>query len=265
MWRRADYERLFDAAPATSVRGESTPFYLWHRAAQRRIAEHLPDARLVAVVRDPIDRAYSNWMHLWSDGLEPEADFEVAFAKEHERIAKGWAPFWRYARARQVRRAARPPLGHVEPAPGAGAALPQRSSTTRAGPSTGRVSSSASPPARWTTIPQTTPRVRRAGPAPAVLGRVVRVGSLARPVRAAAVWRKASKPRWSPASRRRRRARPKLAPEVRARLLPDLRRRHQPARPDHRGELRRLALDRESRFVPRAPSGRRSSEVSART
>ena len=97
VWRRADYERLFEAAPAGVVRGESTPFYLWHRAAQRRIAEHLPEAKLIAVVRDPIDRAYSNWMHLWSDGLEPLADFEAAFAKEHERIAKGWAPFWRYA------------------------------------------------------------------------------------------------------------------------------------------------------------------------
>ena len=97
VWRKADYERLFEPAPASSVRGESTPFYLWHRAAQRRISEQLPDARLIAVVRDPIDRAYSNWMHLWSDGLEPVADFEKAFALEHERIAKGWAPFWRYA------------------------------------------------------------------------------------------------------------------------------------------------------------------------
>ncbi len=39
------------------------------------------------MVRDPIDRAFSNWMHLWSDGLEPVADFETAFAREHERIA----------------------------------------------------------------------------------------------------------------------------------------------------------------------------------
>ena len=63
---------------ADQVRGESTPFYLWSRGAHRRIAERLPDVRLIAVVRDPIDRAYSNWMHLWSDGLEPEADFETA-------------------------------------------------------------------------------------------------------------------------------------------------------------------------------------------
>ena len=48
------------------------------------------------MVRDPVDRAYSNWMHLWSDGLEPEADFVTAFGREDERVRAGWAPFWRY-------------------------------------------------------------------------------------------------------------------------------------------------------------------------
>lgn len=96
VWHEEAYADLFRPAPPGSVRGESTPFYLWHRGAQRRIADALPDVRLVAVVRDPIDRAYSNWMHLWSDGLEPEADFERAFARQDERVAAGYAPFWRY-------------------------------------------------------------------------------------------------------------------------------------------------------------------------
>ena len=43
-----------------------------------------------------MDRAYSNWAHLWSDGLEPEADFLAACAAEDERQRRGWAPFWRY-------------------------------------------------------------------------------------------------------------------------------------------------------------------------
>lgn len=96
IWRAEEYADLFRPAPEDALRGESTPFYLWHRGAQRRIAAALPDVRLIAVVRDPIDRAYSNWMHLWSDGLEPEADFETAFARESERVAAGYAPFWRY-------------------------------------------------------------------------------------------------------------------------------------------------------------------------
>src|SRR3954447_11324068 len=96
IWRRDEYERLFAPARPGRARGESTPFYLWSRGAHRRIAEALPAVRLIAVVRDPIDRAYSNWMHLWSDGLEQVADFETAFALEDERVRAGWAPFWRY-------------------------------------------------------------------------------------------------------------------------------------------------------------------------
>ena len=98
IWRREDYEALFADAPGDSVRIESTPFYLYVRNARRRIAEELPDARVIAVVRDPVDRAYSNWMHLRSDGLEPVDDFVEAFGKESERIAAGWAPFWHYCR-----------------------------------------------------------------------------------------------------------------------------------------------------------------------
>jgi hypothetical protein len=96
IWRPDQYFSLFAPARDDQVRGESTPFYLWSRGAHRRIAERLPRVRVVAVVRDPIDRAYSNWMHLWSDGLEPEADFEKAFALQDERVEAGWAPFWRY-------------------------------------------------------------------------------------------------------------------------------------------------------------------------
>jgi hypothetical protein len=96
VWRRTDYERLFAGAAEGQLRGESTPFYLWSRGAHRRIAEALPNVRLIAVVRDPIDRAYSNWMHLWSDGLEPVADFVEAFEQQDRRVAAGWAPFWRY-------------------------------------------------------------------------------------------------------------------------------------------------------------------------
>jgi hypothetical protein len=96
IWRRDRYAALFEPARDDQVRGESTPFYLWSRGAHRRIAESLPDVRLIAVVRDPVDRAYSNWMHLWSDGLEPVGDFETAFALQDERVARGWAPFWRY-------------------------------------------------------------------------------------------------------------------------------------------------------------------------
>lgn len=97
LWRREDYLAQFDDAPGGALRGESTPFYLYHRDARRRIAEDNPAAKLVAVLRDPVDRAYSNWMHLWMDGLEPVPDLVAAARLERERIDAGWAPFWHYS------------------------------------------------------------------------------------------------------------------------------------------------------------------------
>jgi hypothetical protein len=96
VWRRVDYEKLFNAAPAGALRGESTTLYLRDRDAHRRIRAVVPDAKLIAVLRDPVDRAHSNWTHLRSAGLEPESDFVRACDLEPERVAKGWAPFWRY-------------------------------------------------------------------------------------------------------------------------------------------------------------------------
>ncbi len=96
IWRRPDYEALFDAAPAGAPRGESTPLYLYDRAAMRRIRAALPDARLIVIVRDPVERAHSNWTHLWSAGLEPIGDFVRACGEEERRIAAGWASFWHY-------------------------------------------------------------------------------------------------------------------------------------------------------------------------
>ena len=97
IWQRERYLALFDDAPEGTLRGESTPFYLYNRDARRRIAADNPDAKLVAVLRDPVDRAYSNWMHLWMDGLEPRADIVEAVSREQQRIDAGWAPFWHYS------------------------------------------------------------------------------------------------------------------------------------------------------------------------
>jgi hypothetical protein len=96
IWQRERYEALFSGCGDDVLCGESSPFYLYDEDAQRRIAAQVPNARLIVVLRDPIDRAYSNWMHLWSDGLEPLGDFAAACAAERARIADGWAPFWHY-------------------------------------------------------------------------------------------------------------------------------------------------------------------------
>ena len=96
VWRQDEYLRLFAEAPSGTMTGESTPFYLYDLAAQGRIADKVPHARLIAVIRDPVDRAYSNWTHLRSDGYEPVPDFLEALDLEQERVARGFAPFWHY-------------------------------------------------------------------------------------------------------------------------------------------------------------------------
>ncbi|TFE32831.1 sulfotransferase [Frankia sp. B2] len=96
VWRRADYEALFDAAPAGTLKGEVTPFYLYDLDAQNRIRRLLPKARIIVMLRNPVDRAHSNWTHLWAAGLESERDFVRACALERERRDAGWAQFWHY-------------------------------------------------------------------------------------------------------------------------------------------------------------------------
>ena len=96
VWERDRYEALFDAAPPGVLRGEATPFYLYDPGAMRRIHDLLPEAKLIVIIRDPVERAHSNWTHLWSAGLEPAGDFVRACTEEDRRIAAGWAPFWHY-------------------------------------------------------------------------------------------------------------------------------------------------------------------------
>jgi hypothetical protein len=96
VWRRSDYEALFANAALGAMKGESTTLYLRDRAAHRRIRAAIPHAKLIAILRDPVERAHSNWTHLRSAGLEPERDFLTACFLEGKRKADGWAPFWYY-------------------------------------------------------------------------------------------------------------------------------------------------------------------------
>jgi Sulfotransferase family len=98
VWRREDYEALFAGAPPGHLRAESTPFYLYDHAAQRRIRDLIPNVAMIAMLRDPVERAHSNWAHLWSAGLDPIGDFVKACADEDRRVAAGWAQFWHYTR-----------------------------------------------------------------------------------------------------------------------------------------------------------------------
>jgi hypothetical protein len=66
---------------------ESSPYYMYHPQAVRRIAADLPDVKIVVLVRDPIERAYSQHAHEVARGFEPELDFGRALALEPTRLA----------------------------------------------------------------------------------------------------------------------------------------------------------------------------------
>jgi Sulfotransferase domain len=65
--------------------GEATPYYLFHPAVPARVAEDLPDVRLLAVLRDPVERAWSHHRHEVALGYET-LSFEDALDREDERL-----------------------------------------------------------------------------------------------------------------------------------------------------------------------------------
>ena len=65
---------------------ESSPYYMYHPQAAPRIARDLPYAKIVILVRDPVERAYSQHAHEVARGFESELDFGSALALEPARL-----------------------------------------------------------------------------------------------------------------------------------------------------------------------------------
>jgi hypothetical protein len=65
---------------------ESSPYYLFHPLSAERIAHELPEVRIVVILRDPVERAYSAHAHESARGFETES-FERAIDLEEERLA----------------------------------------------------------------------------------------------------------------------------------------------------------------------------------
>jgi Sulfotransferase family len=219
IWRREAYEALFRGAPEEAVRLESTPFYLYAPNARRRIAEELPAAKLIIIVRDPIDRAYSNWMHLWVDGLEPISDFQAAWRAEDSRVAAGWAPFWHYRRLGRYGEQLADLLSRVER---------ERILVLRYWQVVSQPNETLNRTSRFlgiaedqvTSIPPDNARpFVEPGARTSVLGRVIRAGAAAGTYLPPGVWRQASEPLVRLLQRGGPIQRPKLAAEQRKALL----------------------------------------------
>ncbi len=66
--------------------GEASPSYLFHPLAPQRVAAVVPQARLIAILRDPVERAHSQYHHAVDFGRET-LPFEEALDREEERLA----------------------------------------------------------------------------------------------------------------------------------------------------------------------------------
>jgi hypothetical protein len=100
---RSEYEALFAGAGNAAAIGEASPIYLECPQAAGRIRAMLPGARIVASLRQPVDRAYSDYlMYLRRRGrrLDPASDLKAD--AEWARPDSRWMQVGRYAE--QVRR-----------------------------------------------------------------------------------------------------------------------------------------------------------------
>jgi len=94
-----DYETyisLFQEVTTESAIGEASPTYIYIPRAPELIQEFVPEAKLIGILRQPADRAFSAFMHVTRDNREPITDFSEALTLEEERSANNWGPIWHY-------------------------------------------------------------------------------------------------------------------------------------------------------------------------
>jgi sulfotransferase family protein len=68
------------------ITGEASPSYISHLWVPGRIRKMLPDVKLIAVLRNPVDRAFSQFQMSRNEGVEEIESFEEAIALEEERL-----------------------------------------------------------------------------------------------------------------------------------------------------------------------------------
>jgi len=87
-----EYFRNFEEAAPNQIVGEKSPSYLPSTSAAERIALHLPQVKLVAILRNPSDRAHSAYLHGLRIGAIPQSrSFGQAIREyqNHQRVPYG--------------------------------------------------------------------------------------------------------------------------------------------------------------------------------
>lgn len=81
--RRHLAERMFGSP---LLIGETTPYYLFHPCVPERVRQELPEARLIVMLRNPVDRAYSHYHHVVRYRCEDAPTFAEALDREERRL-----------------------------------------------------------------------------------------------------------------------------------------------------------------------------------
>lgn len=91
-----EYQLLFPKESAGKCKGEASPLYLYSQTAPERIFHYIPSVKLIAILRNPVERAYSSYLYLRSLRREPHGDFANALRDEQRRVAENWEHLWHY-------------------------------------------------------------------------------------------------------------------------------------------------------------------------
>ncbi|MBA2441529.1 MAG: sulfotransferase [Rubrobacter sp.] len=83
------YRSLFSKATDERALGEASHSYLYVPKAVERIRYHVPDAKMIAILRNPVERAYSHFLHSVRTGAERVTDFAEALREEESGARSG--------------------------------------------------------------------------------------------------------------------------------------------------------------------------------
>ncbi len=83
------YSAQFEPKPGQVEICDATPTYMYYPYARQRMIETLPTAKLVIILRDPVQRAYSHFWHSSRLDYDDVATFEEAVELEPSRLASG--------------------------------------------------------------------------------------------------------------------------------------------------------------------------------
>ncbi len=92
------YQELFEEA-GEHLRGEASAMYLSLPGGAGEVRKRCPDIKIILILRDPVERAYSAWQYQRSKGREALHDFWAGLAAEEQRRLQGYGPMWWYVGA----------------------------------------------------------------------------------------------------------------------------------------------------------------------